>query len=96
MSSVQGQNEAFDEDEQQDINCSSAYQQSHHTAHWSAYVPITALVAAAIFLGIADNKHSTHYNSSDPYNGIGSLKDSRSRYYGSHSRSNSNSCFCHH
>lgn len=96
MSSVQGQNDAFDQDEQQDINWGSAYQQSSRTAHWSAYVPITTLVVAAIFLGIADNKHSTPYNSSDPYNGIGSLKDSRSGCYGSHSRSTPNSFFCHH
>jgi NADH:ubiquinone oxidoreductase subunit 5 (subunit L)/multisubunit Na+/H+ antiporter MnhA subunit len=97
MSSAHGQqNDAFYEDEGQDINSSLAYQQSSHTAHWSAYVPLTALVVGAIFLGIADNKHSTHYNSSDPYNGLGSLKDSRSSYYGSCNRSNSNSCFCHH
>lgn len=34
----------------------SAYLQSSHAAHWSAYVPLTALILAGIGLSIADQK----------------------------------------
>jgi len=34
----------------------SAYLQSSHAAHWSAYVPLTALIIAGIWLSVADQK----------------------------------------
>lgn len=37
---------------------SSAYYDCGRAAHWSAYVPIAALLVAAIWLGFADNKHT--------------------------------------
>lgn len=42
---------------QDDETCCSAYNNSCHAAHWSAYVPIGLIVAAAIVFAIADQNH---------------------------------------
>ncbi|MBA2368741.1 MAG: hypothetical protein H0V82_06930 [Candidatus Protochlamydia sp.] len=58
-----------------------AYMQSSHAAHWSAYVPIAALIAAGICWSLADKNHScasSHCNSNS-YNGLGPL-DRTSNY----------------
>lgn len=57
-------------------NCSCAYAESSHTAHWSIYIPIAALVAAAIWFGMADQKHEKH-NSSNSQDGLGSMASSK-------------------
>ncbi len=41
----------------------SAYTQGCYTAHWSAYVPIAALLAAGVLWAIADKHHSSHHSS---------------------------------
>lgn len=59
MTSIHGQS-AYDEEDppsSEENTYSSAYMQSYQTAHWSAYVPIGIMVAAAIWFGIADRKH---------------------------------------
>ncbi len=76
-----------------DENYSDAYMESRNAAHWSAYVPITILVVAAIYLGFADNDHRGN-NCSDTYDdGLGSL-GTRGSYYSGYSRSTSG-CYCH-
>ena len=87
-SSIQGQEPELEE-------CyDSAYMESCQSAHWSIYIPIAAYAAAAIFLGIADSKHSEHYahsrsdalgpagNSSESFSGFSSTES----YGGSYSR----------
>lgn len=54
---------------------SSAYYGGARAAHWSAYVPIGALIAAAIWMGVADTHHA---NDGSSYSG-------HSRSYHSHS-----------
>lgn len=71
-SSIHGQ----DCNDQVDPNCSCAYAESSHTAHWSAYVPIAVIVAAAIWFGMADQKKEKH-NSSDSQDGLGSMASSK-------------------
>ena len=55
---------------------SSAYVESSHTAHWPAYIPITLLVAAAIWFGAADQHHERHH-SSNSQDGLGSIASSK-------------------
>ncbi|MDP1880817.1 MAG: hypothetical protein Q8K60_07745 [Parachlamydiaceae bacterium] len=59
----------------------TAYDQSLKVAHWSAYLPITAIVVVAIFFGIADKNGEKQ--SSRSYDGLGSMgsKSSSSRSY---------------
>lgn len=73
---------------EQDCCDSSAYSESCYQAHWSAYVPIAILVAAAIFWGIADTKDSD-YRSSDSQNGLGRLRHSKKSYSSSEYSCNS-------
>jgi hypothetical protein len=66
----------------------SAFEQSSYTAHWSAYIPITLLIAAGIYFGIADQNDSS-CSSSSGYgrkNGLGCLRDGKnsSSYSNSH------------
>lgn len=56
-----------------DENYGNAYQQSSRAAHWSAYVPLTALIVAAILFGLADrNHHHNHHSSSGSSSHYGS------------------------
>jgi hypothetical protein len=82
--SIQGQ-----ETPQEEENYSSAYQQSSHTAHWSAYIPLTIIVVAAIYLGIADKNSSSSYSNSQ--DGLGSIDSSKR-----HSSYRHGSCSCRH
>ena len=52
--SIYGQSLEYQNDE----DYGSAYTESSHSAHWSAYVPIGVMVVAAIWFGIADQKHN--------------------------------------
>lgn len=63
---------------QETSECPSAYMDSCQSAHWSAYVPLTILVVAAIFFGIADKSHS---ESSSSYSGYTDSGHSRSYDY---------------
>jgi hypothetical protein len=80
--------QAQDADDQSDENYSSAYVQSSHAAHWSVYIPIAILVVAAVYLGLADEKHSNDSSSSDSQDGLGSI-DSSKRHSSSSSGSSS-------
>lgn len=62
--SLQGQDPDTGMNDNSDENTASAYQESVHAAHWSIYIPIGIYVAAAIFLGIADTKHSQYFSHS--------------------------------
>lgn len=62
---------------------SAAYAESGHVTHWSVYIPVVALVAAAIWLGFQDGSHSNR-----SVGGNGSLADSSKRS-GSYSHSGS-------
>lgn len=73
-SSINGQEPCCQEDE----SYSSAYMQSSHTAHWSVYIPIAILVGAAIWFGLADQKHESH-DSNDSQDGLGSIANSKRR-----------------
>jgi hypothetical protein len=59
-STVLGQDPEVDEIE----DYSPAYSQTHHAAHWSAYIPLSAMAVAAIYLGIADNANNNLSSSS--------------------------------
>lgn len=78
--SIQAQEESYSPNlyETPDENYGNAYQQSSRAAHWSAYVPLTVLIVAAIFFGLADRNHhhNHHYSSS----GSSSHYGSRSYY----------------
>lgn len=80
-------NPQYDYDDYED----SAYMQSSQTAHWSAYVPIAALLAAGIFWAIADKHHSSHHNShsssrsSGSQHGLGPMQSYSSSGYSSYS-----------
>ena len=64
----------------------SAYMQGARTAHWSAYVPLTILVGAAIWFGIADRHHS-HHHSNNSQDGLGRIASSkRMSRFSAHSR----------
>lgn len=56
----------------------SAYADSVYSAHWSAYVPITVLIAAALFFGAADKNRSS--NSSSSKDALGSLGKSSKKH----------------
>lgn len=59
--------------------CGDAYAQSSCSAHWSAYVPIALVVAAAIWFGVADGKSDDSSSSgSSSHDGLGSLGSRRS------------------
>jgi hypothetical protein len=89
ITSIQGQDETSQEEtSQEQEGYSSAYQQSSRTAHWSAYIPLTIIVVAAIYLGIADKK-SSHSNYSNSQDGLGSIDSSKR-----HSSHRSGSCSC--
>lgn len=86
--SIQGQDQ--NPYNQGDDAYSSAYMQSSHAAHWSAYVPITILVVAAIYLGMADQSHDYSSHSSDSQDALGSIDSSKRHSSSSSSYSSSN------
>ncbi len=97
ISSLQSQ-----ENNENDADYSSAYQESSHTAHWSIYIPISILVAAAIYFGIADqnDSRSDYYDSQDALGSIGNSKringySRRSGHYRNSTTSKSNSRHSH-
>lgn len=59
----------------------TAYDQSLKVAHWSAYLPITAIIVVAIFFGIADKNGEEQ--TSRGFDGLGSMgsRCSSSRSY---------------
>lgn len=61
---------------QENESCCEAYMESSHTAHWSVYVPLTILVAAAIYFGMADKKNHEH-PSSGSQDALGSIVNSK-------------------
>lgn len=69
--------QAHEMDQEEYPSCGEAYIQSSHTAHWSVYVPITILIAAAIYFGIADQKNRGHHHSSDSQDALGSIVNSK-------------------
>ncbi len=79
--SIQGQPTYIQQD---DNTYSSAYEDSSRTAHWSAYVPIGIMVAAAIWFGVADTSNSDD-SSSYGYYGYGSRSSTSSGSYSHHS-----------
>jgi|GEM_PF-3072480 len=72
---------------QEEEGCSSAYLQSRHAAHGSVYIPITILVGAAIWFGLADRNHK-HDHSIDSQDALGSIDNSKR-----HSRDHSTSSY---
>jgi len=56
-----------------------AYQEGCYAAHWSAYIPITVLVVAALFFGVCDQKSTSSSCHSDEH-GWRSEYRSRSSY----------------
>lgn len=80
ITSIHGQDEfQYEED------FSPAYMESTQTTHWSAYIPIGVLVAAAIYFGVAD-QNDTYSSSSNSQDALGSIRDSK-RVGSKHSRS---------
>jgi hypothetical protein len=71
-SSIYGQDPNY----QEDGEYSSAYIQSHNSAHWTVYIPITILVGAAIWFGLADRRRQ-HQHSSDTQDALGSIDNSK-------------------
>lgn len=71
-SSVHSQSECTPEDG----NYSCAYNESSHSAHWSIYIPIAALVGAAVWFGVADCKKEK-YDSSNSKDALGSIANSK-------------------
>ena len=68
---------------------SAAYTQSHQAAHWSAYIPIGIMVAAAIWFGVADQQPN---NSDSSFSGRSKYRSkSRSGSYSSKSEYSSGS-----
>lgn len=61
--------------DQSDV-CCPAYEEGSNSAHWSVYIPIAALVGAAIWFGMADNKKDKN-NSSNSQDALGSIVSSR-------------------
>jgi hypothetical protein len=91
MTSLQGQS-TYNE---VDNAYSPAYMESNYTAHWSAYVPIGVMIAAAIWFGIADRKHDDTSSSSGSHSSSsrsGYSHSSRSTYY----NSSTTSTYSHH
>lgn len=88
--SVYGQ-PSYNQEYEYDDYSDSAYMQSSHTAHWSAYVPIAALLAAGVLWAIADKHHSSHHSShsssrsSDSHHGLGPMESYSSSDYSSYS-----------
>lgn len=52
-----------------DTEEASAYYGATRAAHWSAYVPISALIVAAICLGFADRNHKNPCKNDSFYHG---------------------------
>lgn len=56
---------------QDELPSESAYLASQQAAHWSAYVPIAAVLGATVFFGVADQSHqsssSSHSGSEKKY-----------------------------
>lgn len=67
-----------------DETVGSAYAEGSHAAHWSAYIPIGAIIIAAIFLGVADRDHksASSHSGSNSQDGLGSIGSSSSGYSG--------------
>lgn len=68
-----------------DNECSRAYQASCCSAHWSAYVPIAALIIVGICFGLADKKDQS---SGSMHTHLGPCKCSQINSSGSTSFSN--------
>ncbi|WP_042281323.1 hypothetical protein [Candidatus Protochlamydia sp. R18] len=81
--SIYGQSR-YNQEYEYDDGCDSAYAQSSRTAHWSAYVPIVALIAAGIIWSIADKDHKSYssHASSSSQDGLGPLDSSSYNYSG--------------
>jgi hypothetical protein len=84
FSSVRGQQVCC----QGDDTYSPAYEQSCDTTHWSVYIPIAALVGAAIWFGLADG-YDNNESSNNSQDALGSIanpkridKHHSSRRYG--------------
>ncbi|CUI17286.1 conserved putative membrane protein [Candidatus Protochlamydia naegleriophila] len=87
--SVYGQ-PSYSQEYEYDDYSNSAYTQSCYSAHWSAYVPIAALLAAGVFWAIADKHHSSHHSShassrSGSHHGLGPMEGYSSSDYSSYS-----------
>lgn len=61
---------------QTDENFSTAYAEGSNTANWTVYIPITLLVGAAIWFGLADRTKDKKH-SSNSQDGLGSIADSK-------------------
>ena len=72
-------------DRQECDACSSVYTESSNTAHWSVYVPIAAVVGAAVLFGVADI--STKSSDSDSAEKCLGSMDNSKRHLSSYSSS---------
>jgi hypothetical protein len=73
--SIQGQE--YCEETGMECEC-PAYVEGSRTAHWSIYVPIAIIVAAAIWFGIADrNDCKSDYYYTDSQDALGSIDNSK-------------------
>lgn len=48
---------------QDELPSESAYLASQQAAHWSAYIPIAAVLGATVFFGVADQSHQSSSSS---------------------------------
>ena len=106
MSSVHGQENIYQEAlPEAMITCEStpAYCEGIQAAHWSVYVPIGALIVAAVWLGFADKQHGDCYSSYSSYcydNSSSSGSSSSSSYSyrrcssTNYSKSSDSNCYC--
>jgi len=75
---------------QEEAECyPSAYEESSRTTHWSVYIPVAAIVGAAILFGLADAKQKKHASSSQ--DALGSIANSKRVSHSSSSFSSSSS-----
>jgi hypothetical protein len=75
-------------------NSGEAYSQSSCSAHWSAYVPIAVMIAAAIWFGVADGKSDDSSSSNNSgHDGLGSLGSRSGSSHRSSSSSSSSSTY---
>ncbi|MFI0434737.1 MAG: hypothetical protein ACH350_03280 [Parachlamydiaceae bacterium] len=81
--SIYGQNSCCQEDE----NYSCAYVESSNTANWTVYIPITLIVGAAIWFGLADHSKNKG-KKNDSQDGLGRIIDSKRISHSGYSRSN--------
>jgi hypothetical protein len=86
FSSLHGQQDCC----QADDAYSSAYAQSCDTTHWSVYIPIAALVGAAIWFGLADG-YDNNESSNNSQDALGSIANSKriGKHYSSHKQGKS-------